>query len=114
MREIFHDPLVFAGNPRIFNHDDRRPTREITGMNKPLKDRRYPEIKYRDLLAVIGSDRQVQDALRNYGYDVPSIRVIEGWRSRNSVPPRWLPLLLQHAMNRGDVRKPEELLKAPV
>jgi hypothetical protein len=78
------------------------------------KDRHYPQYKYRDLLEVIGNDRDVQAALEQFGYDVPSTRVIEGWRSRNSVPPRWLPLLLQHAMNRGDVRKPEELLKAPL
>ena len=75
----------------------------------------YPEYKYRELLASIGNDRAVQDVLASYGYDVPSARVIEGWRSRNSVPPRWLPLLIQHAMAqpRG-LSKPEALLKTPV
>jgi hypothetical protein len=74
----------------------------------------YPEYKYRELLAFIGNDRAVQDVLAAYGYDVPSVRVIEGWRMRNSVPPRWLPLLIQHAMTNKALPKPEALLKTPV
>ena len=78
---------------------------------KPISNRIYPELKVKELLDAIGSDKQIAELLRSFGYEAPPLASIRGWRSRNSIPVRWLPLLMGWAMDRGDLQKPEQLVR---
>jgi hypothetical protein len=79
----------------------------------PMQDRIYPRYRYRDLMASVGSDQDIQDLIASHGYDRPTLPVIRGWRSRNSIPSRWLPLLIDRAMRDGTLRKMTSLLETP-
>src|SRR5262245_29539034 len=80
---------------------------------KPRNERNYPVYEYKELLAAIGSDADIQDAIASYGFDKPSVGVIRGWRRRNSIPSTWLPLLM-HALTKKHVPVAfDKLLKAP-
>jgi hypothetical protein len=83
----------------------------------PIRDRRYPEYDYRLLLKAMGSDKDIQDAITAYGFEPPPIGSIRGWRVRNSIPGRWVPLLMSWAGQQGlinDAGDAINLLKAPV
>jgi hypothetical protein len=80
---------------------------------KPPRERNYPAYRYKDLLASIGSDLDIQDVIVGYGFEAPSVHVIKGWRRRNSVPPKWLPLLMHFLMQKGVLKEPTQLLKGP-
>lgn len=81
---------------------------------KPRSQRHYPVYKYREMLAAIGSNADIQDVIKGYGFEMPSQGVIQGWRRRNSIPPTWLPLLMHRLAQRGLLETPEQLLKAPI
>jgi len=80
---------------------------------KPLTERNYPDYKFRELLAAVGNDQEVQDVIVTAGFEPPTAHVIRGWRRRNSIPPRWLPILMHKAMAKGVIRSADDLLKAP-
>jgi hypothetical protein len=67
----------------------------------PIYKRDYPTYKYRELIAAVGSDEDVQNLIREHGYEAPTVWVIRGWRTRNSIPARWLPILLMQAISEG-------------
>jgi hypothetical protein len=77
----------------------------------PIRERHYPVYRYRDLLAAVGSDQDVRDLLVSYGYEGPPLSVIRGWRTRNSIPSRWLPIIMHKLMSEGDLRDPAVLLE---
>jgi hypothetical protein len=86
-------------------------------MNMEIKrktQRVYPELKVKELLDAIGTDKEIAELLRSYGYEAPPLPSIRGWRSRNSVPVVWLPILMDWAINKGEIKKPEQLVKALV
>jgi hypothetical protein len=80
---------------------------------KPKGDRLYPEHDFKTLLAAIGSDKDVATLIRDYGYEAPPLASIRGWRSRNSIPSRWVPLLVGWAMQKGVMKTPETLIRSP-
>jgi hypothetical protein len=80
---------------------------------KPRGERNYPVYKYKEMLASIGSDADIQDVIAGYGFDRPSVGVIRGWRRRNSIPPTWLPILMHKLMKKGVLDEPDQLLRAP-
>jgi len=80
---------------------------------KPASQRVYPQYRYRALLAGIGSDRDIQKLIVSYGFDAPTEATIRGWRVRNSIPSRWLPLLVHRAMREGWVKDATSLLEMP-
>lgn len=75
-----------------------------------IKDRNYPTYKYRALIAAIGTDEEVQELLAACGFDPPPQATIRGWRTRNSVPARWAPLLITQAMVSGRLKDTAALL----
>lgn len=82
---------------------------------KPRSQRRYPEGKWVELLASIGSNEDVANVLLAAGYDTPPLGSIQGWRTRKSVPTRWVPVLLEWAMAQPDgIDKPTKVLREPV
>ena len=80
---------------------------------KPYAERVYPIYKYRELMEAIGSDGDIRNLIASYGFDAPTAPVIKGWRARNSIPTKWLPLLLHKAIQDGSLRDMSKLLKAP-
>jgi hypothetical protein len=79
----------------------------------PVSERNYPQYRYREMLAAIGSDKDVQDLIASFGFEKPTINVIRGWRVRNSVPSRWLPLIVHKLMQEGTLTSTAKLLKGP-
>jgi hypothetical protein len=79
----------------------------------PIEERAYPRYDYRALLTSIGSDRDIQNLIGSYGFEKPSTSVIRGWRSRNSVPSRWLPLIVHKGMQDGWLKNPTAFLETP-
>ena len=80
---------------------------------KPIHERAYPTYKYRELLESIGSDEEIRKLIRSHGFEAPSLPVIKGWRMRNSIPTKWLPLLMHRAMQDGALMDVSKLLKTP-
>jgi hypothetical protein len=77
---------------------------------KPIAERNYPIYKYRALIAAIGTDGEVQELLASCGFEAPPLATIRGWRTRNSVPARWAPLLITQAMTSGRLKDTAALL----
>ena len=80
---------------------------------KPIRERGYPVYKFRELMESIGSDQEIVNLIKSHGYEAPSVPVIKGWRMRNSIPTKWLPLLMHKAMQNGDLRDVSRLVKEP-
>jgi hypothetical protein len=80
---------------------------------KPINERAYPVYKYRELLASLGNDQEIRSLILSYGFEAPTLPVIKGWRVRNSIPTKWLPLLMHKAMKDGALYDMTKLLKAP-
>jgi hypothetical protein len=72
---------------------------------------RIPEYRYRELIAAVGTDDEVQKAISEAGFDPPPASTIRGWRTRNSIPSAWVPLLIAHAMTMGKLTSPIMLLR---
>jgi hypothetical protein len=82
-------------------------------MPKLKPDRAFPHYRFKDLLAAVGSDQEIQDLIASHGFDRPTLPVIRGWRARNSVPSRWLPLILHKVISSGDLKDITVLLETP-
>lgn len=82
-------------------------------LKQPIHERIYPRYRYKDLLAAVGSDQEIHDLIVGYGYEGPTLAVIRGWRSRNSIPSRWLPLILDQVMKNGSLKQMTSLLETP-
>jgi len=76
-----------------------------------IRDRNYPVYKYKALIAAIGTDDEVAALIKDCGFDPPPLATIRGWRTRNSVPARWAPLLITKAMTAGRLRDTSALLQ---
>lgn len=72
-----------------------------------------PQYKYRELLAAIGSDKDIAKVLAEYGYLAPPLPSIRGWRVRNSIPSKWLPILMDWASKNGLLSSPGNLVREP-
>lgn len=73
----------------------------------------YPEWKYSALLASLGRGEDVERYIDLAGYQPPPLATIYGWRTRNSIPPRWLPLLLMIAQEQGLIKNIRDILEVP-
>lgn len=80
---------------------------------KPIGERLYPEHDFKTLLDAIGNDKAVASLIKGYGYEAPPLASIRGWRARNSIPSRWVPLLVGWAMQNGVLKTPQKLIREP-
>ena len=60
-----------------------------------------PSWKYLELVTAFGGDQQVVDIIRAEGFDPPALTTVTAWRTRNSIPSRWAPLIIDLALRRG-------------
>jgi hypothetical protein len=77
----------------------------------PIHNRDYPVYKFSELIAAVGTDKEIQALIVEYGFEPPSEWVIRGWRGRNSIPSRWLPILLMQAISIGAISDISSLVK---
>jgi len=66
-----------------------------------LYSRNYPAYKFKTFIAAFGNNAEIQDIIRDSGFEPPPIATIQGWRDRNSIPGKWLPILLMYAVSTG-------------
>jgi hypothetical protein len=76
-----------------------------------IRQRNYPVYKYRELLAAVGNDTEIQDLIEELGFEPPPVATIRGWRTRNAIPGRWLPLLVARAVTLGRLPSISALIK---
>ena len=87
-----------------------KPPSEEETTRPRIKERNYPVYKYRSLIAAIGTDKEVAGLIKDCGFDPPPPATIRGWRTRDSVPARWAPLLITQAMTTGRLKDTAALL----
>lgn len=63
-----------------------------------------PDWKFAELIASFGTANELGDRLEKEGFKPPPRHTILGWRQRNSIPGKWLPLLIQLAIWDGNLR----------
>jgi hypothetical protein len=76
-----------------------------------IQDRNYPIYRYRELIAAVGTDSDIQELILSCGFEPPPVATIRGWRTRNSVPARWAPILITQAVTSGALKDISSLLK---
>ena len=72
-----------------------------------------PAWSFKNLLMVLGTAKEIQELLRQRGYHPPPEDTIQGWRNRNSIPGKWVPVFIQMGIDRKfiadiDGLKPKE------
>jgi hypothetical protein len=78
--------------------------------NVATNKNKYPEWKYSDLVASFGRGEDVSRMIDLAGYKPPPLKTIYGWRTRNSIPGRWVPLLIMLAQEQGLIKDIRTLL----
>jgi hypothetical protein len=58
-----------------------------------------PEWKYKQILDRIGSAAAITTRLQDKGYQSPPEETIQGWKTRNSIPGKWVPVILELAFD---------------
>jgi hypothetical protein len=75
-----------------------------------MTTKKLPSYDFRTLLRALGSDQEICDLIERLGYTSPPPTVVRGWRTRRSIPSRWLPLLLAHLLETEGI-KPGNLIE---
>jgi hypothetical protein len=60
-----------------------------------------PEWLYRDLLVGLGTSGDVRALLEAKGYQPPPEDTVQGWKNRNSIPGKWVPVLVELGIEKG-------------
>jgi len=68
-----------------------------------------PKWRFNDLLIGLGADELVAFKLERRGYPRVPVNSITGWRLRNSIPPFWLPVIIQLGLEEKIIKKIEDL-----
>jgi len=61
----------------------------------------FPTWDFVRLLNRFGSSARVQHIITQHGLKPPPLKTINGWRQRNSIPPRWTLFLVNLALKNG-------------
>jgi hypothetical protein len=68
-----------------------------------------PKWRFDELILGLGFESQIVEKLVRRGYPrVPASSII-GWRSRNSIPPIWLPVFIQMGLDEKLITNIEDL-----
>ena len=77
----------------------------MTRKPKPVQ----PAWRYYDLLILLGSANEIRRMLEAKGYKPPPENTVQGWRNRNSIPGKWVPVMLQLAVEKGFIKDIDDL-----
>ena len=72
---------------------------------------REPEWRVRDILHALGTYRDISDMLQAKGHPRVPIGTISAWASRNSIPPAWLPAIIDLALEARVIGSINDLLE---
>ena len=72
---------------------------------------REPKWRVREILHTLGTYRDISAMLEAKGYPKLPIGTISAWASRNSIPPAWLPAVINLALDAGLIGGIEDLLE---
>lgn len=75
--------------------------RPVTRRRPVRRKPRFPKWKYKQLVVALGSNDEISSRIVKAGFDPPPSKTIAGWRTRGSVPSKWLPLLVMFAEAEG-------------
>lgn len=78
----------------------------------PRKKAIQPVWRYYDLLMMLGSANEIRLMIQKKGYEAPPEDTVQGWRNRNSIPGKWVPILIQLAVDKGVIKSIDDLKKA--
>jgi hypothetical protein len=70
-----------------------------------------PEWRFYDLLMKLGSVTEIAQMLKARGYNPPPRPTIQGWRNRNLMPAKWVPVFIKLAFDLGVIHDIDELKK---
>lgn len=62
---------------------------------------RRPDWRFREILKALGTADEIKWMFFGKGFEPPPEDTIQGWRNRNSIPGKWLPVILDLAAERG-------------
>ena len=68
-----------------------------------------PAWRFGDLLTGLGTDTMVADKLVRRGYPKVPVNSITGWRLRNSIPPFWVPIVIQMGLDEQLIKSIDDL-----
>jgi hypothetical protein len=68
-----------------------------------------PSWLFKNLLTILGSTGDIRSMLYDKGFFPPPDDTIQGWRNRNSIPGKWVPVLIQLGIERGFLRDINDL-----
>jgi len=70
-----------------------------------------PKWRYNDLIEALGSDTDISAKIAARGYPAIPRSSIAGWKMRNSIPPVWVPVLIQLALDERLINSIDDLRK---
>ena len=73
------------------------------------KKTKPPLWRYYDLLILLGTANEIRGMLQDKGYTPPPEDTVQGWRNRNSIPGKWVPVMLQLAVEKGFIKSIDDL-----
>ena len=68
-----------------------------------------PEWRFSGLITMLGSPAEIVAKIEARGYPRIPRTSINGWWHRNSIPPFWVPLFIQMALDENLISKIEDL-----
>ena len=74
---------------------------------------KLPEWRYTELITSLGTANEIIDRMKIEGLAAPPRLTILGWRQRNSIPARWLPLMIQWGIQDMLLKGIHDLRKNP-
>lgn len=67
--------------------------------------------KYRELIRALGGVSGIKEHFLSRGVEPPPEDTIRGWRTRNSIPGKWSPLVIMIAMEENILKSVQQLIK---
>lgn len=72
-----------------------------------------PEWRFRSVLKSLGTADDIRWMIFGKGYTPPLEDTIQGWRNRNSVPGKWVPVIIEIALDKQIIHRLSDLKQKP-
>ena len=72
-----------------------------------------PEWRFKHILRSLGTADDIRWLLFGKGYTPPPEDTIQGWRNRNSIPGKWVPVIIELAQEKRLIRDVADLKPVP-
>lgn len=68
-----------------------------------------PNWRYHEVLTALGTADEIKWMMFGKGYEPPPEDTIQGWRNRNSIPGKWVPVIIELATDKGIINTLSDL-----